>query len=65
MCAGSREPGTPAPVLSTGFPHGRALCAVCLAFVALDESGRLVVHETGMTDDAERSEWFNTFGWEG
>ena len=67
-CPGSGEPGEPAAELPDGFPGGRALCPRCQRFVALDDGGRLVEHDT---DDAEASdaellrarEWFNTHGW--
>jgi hypothetical protein len=67
-CSGSGRPGEPAVPLADGYPEGRALCAVCLRFVALTPDGRLVEHDT--TDDAEteaetarRREWLNTHGW--
>ncbi|WP_127818769.1 hypothetical protein [Microbacterium sp. CPCC 204701] len=67
-CAGSGEPGEPAAPLADGYPHGRALCPVCLRFVPLDDAGALVEHDT--TDAAEtgaearrRGEWFNAHGW--
>jgi hypothetical protein len=67
-CPGSGGPDAPAARLADGFPDGRALCPVCLRFVALTEDGRRVEHDT--TDAAEtatearsRREWFNTHGW--
>jgi hypothetical protein len=66
-CPGSGEPAAAAETLPDGFPHGRALCPVCLGFFALD-GGLLVPHDrwTGQTTDADaadRREWFNTIGW--
>lgn len=66
-CPGSGSAGAAAAVLASGFPHGQALCATCLGFVARDAAGRLVEHDTGGTasdsDAADRAEWFNTNGW--
>lgn len=66
-CPGSGSPGTPAPVLETGFPAGRALCQECLGFVTLDEQGRLRDHDTWVavsaSEESERAAWFNTHGW--
>ena len=65
-CPGSGAPGTPATTLSNGFPYGRALCGVCLGFVALDPDGRLEGHDTGSpASDVDRADWFNTHGWTG
>lgn len=67
-CPGSGEPGEPAATLADGYPNGRALCPVCLRFVALDDAGRLIEHDT--TDETEtdaearrRGDWFNVHGW--
>lgn len=67
-CPGSGEPGEPAARLPDGYPHGRAVCRRCQRFVALDEAGRLVEHDTtdALETDAEasrRREWFNLHGW--
>lgn len=66
-CRGSGDPGAPAERLDDGFPEGRALCAACLRFIALDEAGRLIEHDTSdesETDaDTRRREWFNVHGW--
>ncbi len=68
-CPGSGSPGSAAPALANGFPGGRALCAECLEFVALDPDRRLVAHDTGGAasdhDAVERAAWFNTHGWAG
>nr|WP_198425977.1 hypothetical protein [Microbacterium ureisolvens] len=67
-CPGSATPGAPAEPQADGFPHGRALCPVCLRFVELDDSSRLVEHDT--SDPAEtaaeahsRRGWLNAHGW--
>ena len=67
-CPGSATPGAPAPLLADGFPHGRALCPVCLDFVAVTDAGALVAHDTfrGASSPEEargRADWFNAFGW--
>ncbi len=67
-CPGSGEPGTPAAPLADGYPDGRAMCAVCHRFIALDADARLVPHDTAdeSETDAEtrrRQEWFNVHGW--
>ena len=67
-CPGSGEPAAPAATLADGFPDGRALCPVCLRFVALSDDGLLLAHDTSdeTETDAEaqgRREWFNAFGW--
>ena len=67
-CRGSGEPGEPAANLADGYPHGRALCPMCLRFVPLDDAGALVEHDTtdATETDAEarrRGEWFNGHGW--
>ncbi|HEX5727828.1 hypothetical protein [Microbacterium sp.] len=64
-CPGSGAPGVAASVLPSGFPDGRALCRVCLGFVAFDAGGRLVRHDAGggAAEAGERAEWFNSFGW--
>jgi hypothetical protein len=67
-CSGSGDPGSPAERLADGFPNGRALCPVCLRFVPLDETGRLVEHDTSDesemdADIRDRREWFNVHGW--
>jgi hypothetical protein len=67
-CPGSGQPGSPAPPLADGYPHGWALCARCLRFVPLDGDGRLHEHDTfdAAETDAEagrRHEWFNVNGW--
>ena len=65
-CPGSRSTGSPAPALASGFPGGRALCAECLGFIALDD-GHLVEHETWSaasdSEAIERADWFNAHGW--
>jgi hypothetical protein len=65
-CPAGGRPARPAPMLADGFPNGRALCEVCLAFVRIDE-GRLVAHDTWRGGDdgdtGRRRDWFNTFGW--
>jgi hypothetical protein len=67
-CDGSGAPGRSAePLLTDGFPDGRALCPVCLRFVPLDPDGRLGVHDTvdPAESDAEaerRREWINRHG---
>lgn len=67
-CPASGAPGEVAATLDDGFPDGRALCAVCLAFVPLVD-GMLAAHDTwrGGADrphDAERRRaWFNAHGW--
>jgi hypothetical protein len=67
-CSGSGARGEPAATLPDGFPGGRALCPVCLRFIALDAGGRLVEHDTSdeTETDAEarrRQDWFNVHGW--
>ncbi len=67
-CAGSGTRGEPAATLPDGYPHGRALCEVCLRFVPLDRAGRLDTHDTADPSEtdaeaARRREWFNTRGW--
>ena len=67
-CPGSGEPREPAATLPDGFPDGRALCPVCLRFIDLDETGRLIEHDTSdpAEPDAEvgrRREWLNAHGW--
>ena len=67
-CRGSSTSAVPAPRLADGFPAGRALCPVCLDFVAVTDAGALVVHDTfrgasSPHEARERAEWFNTFGW--
>lgn len=67
-CPGSDDPADPAPALPDGYPDGRALCAVCHRFIALDDAGRLEAHDTSdaTETDAEasrRREWLNTHGW--
>lgn len=62
-CPGSASPGFPAPTLANGFPHGRALCETCLAFVLLDEHGVLMAHDTAAPPEPDATEWFNTHGW--
>ena len=67
-CPGSGEPGEPAATLDDGYPDGRALCPTCLRFIDLDESGRLIEHDTSdpAEPDAEvgrRREWLNAHGW--
>jgi hypothetical protein len=68
QCPGSGDPAWPAPELADGFPHGRALCPTCLAFVRLTDDGRLWNHDSfrGARTDAEqlqRADWFNAHGW--
>jgi len=67
LCSGSGAPGEPAATLADGFPFGRALCPVCLRFIALDDAGRLIAHDTSDESEADaeprRHEWFNTHGW--
>jgi hypothetical protein len=68
FCPGSGEPGEPAARLEDGYPDGRAMCAVCHRFVALDGDARLMPHDTAdeSETDAEtrrRQEWFNVHGW--
>ena len=70
QCPGSGHPARPAAQLPDGFPHGRALCETCLAFVRLTGAGALWNHDSfrGARSDAERvdrAEWFNTYGWGG
>jgi hypothetical protein len=66
-CAGSGSTGSPAPLLESGFPAGRALCRECLRFVDLDDASRLVEHDTGDSSSRHEAEqsaaWFNAFGW--
>ena len=66
-CPGSNAHGIAASQLPSGFPGGRALCGACLGFVAIDEDGRLMRHDTWSSaaeaEAGERAEWFNTFGW--
>lgn len=67
-CPGSGEEAQAAPLLPDGFPTGRAVCPVCLDFVALTAAGRLVDHESfrgaATPDEARaRADWFNAFGW--
>jgi hypothetical protein len=67
-CPGSGTPAAIAAPLDDGFPGDRALCAVCLRFVALDETGRLIEHDTADQDEtaheaAQRREWLNRHGW--
>jgi hypothetical protein len=66
-CPGSGTAAVAATPLADGYPHGRALCPVCVRFVAL-QSGVLVAHDTSdptETDDeaARRAVWLNTHGW--
>src|SRR3954471_7212984 len=68
QCPGSGDPAVAAARLADGFPDGRALCPVCLAFVRLTAEGTLWNHESfrGGGSDAEaqrRAEWFNANGW--
>ncbi|WP_345803130.1 hypothetical protein AAIB33_08640 [Microbacterium sp. AZCO] len=67
-CPGSGAPATPAEPLDDGFPEGRAVCPVCLDFVAITREGALAPHDTFRgaatpEEAAHRAEWFNTFGW--
>jgi len=73
-CAGAGMPGVAARSLPNGFPHGRALCPVCDAFVELvppARSGAAVLADHDVfTQEADaaaaeqRAAWFNTFGWD-
>ncbi len=67
-CAGAGTPAAPAPALPDGFPHGRAVCPVCWAFVTLDDNGALSAHDSWRGDESraeadQRREWFNAYGW--
>ncbi|VXB91634.1 MULTISPECIES: hypothetical protein [unclassified Pseudoclavibacter] len=66
-CPASGSPAVPAPRLPDGYPHGRALCGVCFAFVTLDD-GALSAHDSWRGDESreeadQRREWMNTHGW--
>jgi hypothetical protein len=66
-CPGAGRPAAAAPELPDGFPHGRALCETCLAFVPLVD-GALAAHETWRSggdpiEDEHRRTWFNAHGW--
>ncbi len=66
-CAGSGATATAAQALTNGFPHGRAICPVCFAFVTL-EGGELAEHDSWRGDPSreeadQRREWMNTHGW--
>lgn len=70
LCPLSGHPAHPAPTLADGFPAGRALCERCLAFVRVSEDGRLWNHDSfrgarTASEADQRSEWFNSFGWNG
>ncbi len=65
-CAGSGRPAEPAALSPDGYPHGRALCDVCLRFVPLQD-GRLVEHDTSdpgepAAEAQRRRDWFNAAG---
>ncbi|MFH8250422.1 hypothetical protein ACH3VR_08675 [Microbacterium sp. B2969] len=67
-CPGSGSRAEAAAGLPDGFPHGRAVCPVCLDFVELSPGGELEQHDTfrgaaEREEAAHRAEWFNTFGW--
>ena len=67
QCPGSGLPASPAVESEDGFPHGRALCQTCLAFVRLTDDGRLWNHDAfrGPRSEAEgeqRAKWFNAHG---
>ncbi len=69
LCEASGRPATPAALLPDGFPHGRALCRTCLAFVRLTDDGILWNHDSfrSARSDAQRldrAQWFNTHGWD-
>lgn len=66
-CPGGGAPAEPAATLPDGFPHGRAVCPVCWAFVTLADA-TLAPHDSWRGDasraDADhRRDWFNAFGW--
>jgi hypothetical protein len=66
-CPGSGLAAEPARPLPDGFPHGRALCPECTAFVAR-EDGRIAPHDAFRAardpgEAASRAAWFNTRGW--
>ncbi|KQZ84546.1 hypothetical protein ASD56_11395 [Microbacterium sp. Root166] len=67
-CSGSGGSGSPALPLPDGYPNGRALCPLCLRFVALDADDRIAEHDTADPADTpdearRRREWLNTNGW--
>lgn len=69
QCPASGHAAVIAVELPDGFPHGRALCRTCLAFVPLTDEGRLWDHDSfrgPRTEDesAQRAEWFNSHGWD-
>lgn len=62
-CAGSGAPGSAAPPLPGGYPHGRALCRRCFTFVPL-AGDRLAEHDAAPANESDaevaaRREWFN------
>lgn len=67
LCGESGATGSPAATLADGYPHGRALCGVCFAFVPLD--GDTLAEHNSWRGDATREEsdrrraWMNTHGW--
>ncbi|MFN3949471.1 hypothetical protein [Microbacterium sp.] len=66
-CPGGGAPAEPAATLPDGFPHRRAVCPVCWAFVTLADA-TLAPHDSWRGDasraDADhRRDWFNAFGW--
>lgn len=66
-CPGGGAPAEPAATLPDGFPHGRAVCPACWAFVTLADA-TLAPHDSWRGDasraDADhRRDWFNAFGW--
>ncbi|GAA1992800.1 hypothetical protein [Microbacterium pumilum] len=69
LCPASGMPAVAAAESADGFPHGRALCPTCLAFVRLTDDGRLWNHDSfrgtrSEAESAQRAEWFNSHGWD-